>query len=35
MCDSEWEIEPKLCMVCSGQYDMILLKAGVNKKNKK
>jgi rRNA maturation endonuclease Nob1 len=33
--DSEWEMEGKLCMVCSGQYDMILLKAGVKKNNQK
>lgn len=32
MYDSEWEMEPKLCMMCSGQYDAILKKAGVIKK---
>jgi len=32
ICDSEWEMAGKLCMVCSGQYDAILLKAGVKKK---
>jgi|VirMetMinimDraft_7_1064189.scaffolds.fasta_scaffold04345_7 hypothetical protein len=32
ICDSDFEIEQKLCLVCSGQYDMILKKAGVIKK---
>lgn len=31
ICDSEWEMESKLCLVCSGQYDLILLRAGVKK----
>lgn len=32
ICDSDFELEPKLCLVCSGQHDMILRKAGVIKK---
>lgn len=34
ICDSEWEMEQKLCMICSGQYDAILLRAGINKKSR-
>ena len=30
ICDSGWEMENKLCLVCSGQYEIILRKAGVN-----
>lgn len=32
ICDSQWEMEPKLCVRCSGQYDKILLQAGVQPK---
>lgn len=33
ICDSEWEMENKLCLVCSGLYDKILLQAGLKPKN--
>lgn len=32
ICDSEFEMEPKLCMSCSGQYDRILNHFGVKPK---
>lgn len=35
ICDSEWEMEPKLCLVCSGQYEIILRRAGVKTKGSK
>lgn len=32
ICDSEWEMENKLCLVCSGQYNKILLHYGLKSK---
>lgn len=29
ICDSEWEMEPKLCLTCSGDKEIILRRAGV------
>jgi len=31
ICDSEWEMENKKCLVCSGVYAKILKAAGVKK----
>lgn len=34
MADSEWEMENKLCHVCSGWYDRMLLHYGLKPKMK-
>lgn len=34
ICDADFEMEPKLCLRCSGLYDRILARSGVKNKSK-
>lgn len=31
ICDSDFEMDPKLCLACTGEYDRILKRSGINK----